>query len=478
MKRNLIPALAIAVFLAAGPSWAAGITSAAGFDTRVQTQVLLLNNQAAAMGDASMAQRLSAAFQVPTDVLLQERTTTGLAWSDIFLAHTIASNTRAGVSASQVLQMRSSGLTWNAISLNLGMPRTRLIHAAAIASRAMTQSSINGTGAEARFQRQTAFVNSAALSGGDQAVAQALSTQFGVSASALMQERTSFQAEWSDIFIAHTIQANTRTAVTTDQLLQMRASGMTWAQIGNAVQMSKTRLANALRIETREQANIQAAAGLGFQNRSFLNQQTQRNDQAMAQQLSTRFGISSSTLLQERTQFGLSWNDILLAHTLAQSSRTGVTAGQLLQLRASGMSWQQVSASAGITLNRRNLSVIRNANTETFVTIGSQTSVTGSTQTQTGTTSGSCGTAGTSGSARIKAGSHARVHGGMNDAAKLQASMKHAAKLQLKNAAKLQAGMKAARIQAGWKTTSKIRASQSVQLMKIAAATRASGRCK
>src|SRR5438046_1269733 len=132
MKRNLIPALALAVFVAAGPAWAAGITSAAGFDARVQTQVLLLNNEAAAVGDATMAQRLSTAFQVPTDVLLQERAASGLSWSDVFLAHTIASNTRVGITADQVLQMRASGMTWNAISQSVHIPRARLMNAAAI----------------------------------------------------------------------------------------------------------------------------------------------------------------------------------------------------------------------------------------------------------------------------------------------------------------------------------------------------------
>ena len=497
MKRNLIPALALAVFVAAGPAWAAGITSAAGFDARVQTQVLLLNNEAAAVGDATMAQRLSTAFQVPTDVLLQERAASGLSWSDVFLAHTIASNTRVGITADQVLQMRASGMTWNAISQSVRIPRARLMNAAAIAARVVSRNSLNGQGIEARFQRQTAFVNSAAMSGGDQAVAQSLSTQFGVSANTLLSERTTFQADWSDIFIAHTIQANSRLAVSTAQLLQMRASGMTWSQIGNAVQMSKTRLANALKIETRQQAGIQAAAGLGTPNQSFLSQATQMSDQATAQELSARLGISTSTLLQEKTQFGVSWNDILLAHTLAQSSRTSVTADQLLQMRATGMSWQQVSANAGVTLNRQTLSAIRNGNTETFVT----TSLTGSTQNQiqgtstqggtiggggsintgattnsgattslqSGTTSGSCGTTGTTVStggstnigATVKTTRAFRVHGGMNATARLQARMNNAARLQ-----------------ARMNSTASIRATQCMQLMKAASATRVHGHSK
>src|SRR5436853_2137697 len=118
MKLKWMHLVLFAILVTAGEAWSLGGFSTPVTETRIQEQVTFLDSETFRGGDQAVAQRLSVTFGVPADVLLQERATAGVEWSDVFLAHTILANTRTTLTVDDLLQMRTSGLTWIQVARN------------------------------------------------------------------------------------------------------------------------------------------------------------------------------------------------------------------------------------------------------------------------------------------------------------------------------------------------------------------------
>jgi hypothetical protein len=64
---------------------------------------------------------------------------------------------------------------------------------------------------------------------------------------------------------------------------------------------------------------------------------------AVAARLASEFGLTSEALLDEKGQHGLSWGELVIAHTLLANSNTGVTLLDLVSLRSDGLGWGAIA---------------------------------------------------------------------------------------------------------------------------------------
>jgi hypothetical protein len=70
---------------------------------------------------------------------------------------------------------------------------------------------------------------------------------------------------------------------------------------------------------------------------------TAKGDATVAGRIAAEFGMTSDALVAERAQFGRGWGELMIAHTLAANSKTGLTVADVLQLRTDGLGWGQIA---------------------------------------------------------------------------------------------------------------------------------------
>jgi hypothetical protein len=73
-------------------------------------------------------------------------------------------------------------------------------------------------------------------------------------------------------------------------------------------------------------------------------------DAKIAARLAAEFGMTAEALLAEKQSLGVSWGQLMIAHSLMANSATVVTAENLLQLREEGAGWGQIAAGLGLRL--------------------------------------------------------------------------------------------------------------------------------
>ena len=75
-----------------------------------------------------------------------------------------------------------------------------------------------------------------------------------------------------------------------------------------------------------------------------VNKQAEGKGQAaVAKRLAAEFSVSSEALLDEKGRHGLSWGEIVIAHTLLANSSEKVTLLDLATLRSDGLSWGAIA---------------------------------------------------------------------------------------------------------------------------------------
>jgi len=261
MKRSWIPWMAFAVIVVASPAWAVGGTQTTlkGIDARIQTQLDLIDQEAQKTTDQDIAQKLSTQFDVTTDVLLQEKTSANLTWGEIFLAYTVLSASKSTtLTIDQILSMRTQGMTWMQIARSLNIAPGKLLQALRTGSTTFgttTQNRRGGgsgstqtRGIDRRLEDLANQINDEAQRSGDQTIATRLSTEFNVTTDVLMQEKTSSNLTWGDLFLAYTVLSKTTsTTVTIDQILALRTQGLTWMQIARQLRIPPGSLLQAVR---------------------------------------------------------------------------------------------------------------------------------------------------------------------------------------------------------------------------------------
>jgi hypothetical protein len=132
--------------------------------------------------------------------------------------------------------------------------RKRIVERAAKVSSAALEKTERQLDAVARRVDQTA--NAA-----EQKVADRLAKEFGVTAEALAEQQSEVKASWGQLMIAHTIEANSTSGATAEQLLELHAQGMGWGSIAAGLGLTLGEVVSAANAEQRVATGAARADG-------------------------------------------------------------------------------------------------------------------------------------------------------------------------------------------------------------------------
>ena len=103
--------------------------------------------------------------------------------------------------------------------------------------------------AESQLEAASKQVEATTEKGGEANVAHRLGAEFGMSAEAIMDERTQLNASWGQLMIAHSIAANSKSGVTVEQLMEMNHDGMGWGKIAAGLGMKLGSVVSCVKAE-------------------------------------------------------------------------------------------------------------------------------------------------------------------------------------------------------------------------------------
>ena len=70
---------------------------------------------------------------------------------------------------------------------------------------------------------------------------------------------------------------------------------------------------------------------------------TEKGQTTMVARLAAEFGVSTESFLDQKAEHGLTWGELVVAHTLLANSGTKVTLADLVTLRRDGLSWGAIA---------------------------------------------------------------------------------------------------------------------------------------
>ncbi|MGE5178233.1 MAG: hypothetical protein ACM3PF_03975 [Bacteroidota bacterium] len=284
-----------------------------------------------------------------------------------------------------------------------------------------TTSSTTNTirGVETRLETTVSTVNSDATRVGGATFTDRLATDLGVTADVLTQERTQFNVGFGDLLVAYSIQSASKTSVTIDQIMQMRASGQSWTAIARSLQIAPGRLMRSVTMQASSLSSTSSTGGSGTGTtsrstsgsgsttrnatfsgsgrtgaitgvdrqidtriQSFDDATSRLGDPTMVEtRLAQDLGVTTDVLTQQETQYNATLGDLLVAYTIQSDARTSVTLDEIFTMRSSGETWTQIARAFRIPPG----TLLRGIRTETQ-TLSSATSGSGSTSGTTTTT--------------------------------------------------------------------------------------------
>src|SRR6185295_13585489 len=110
---------------------------------------------------------------------------------------------------------------------------------------------------------------------------------------------------------------------------------------------------------TRAEARLESSA-------KTVDQEGAKTAQGVANRLSSEFELSAEALAEERQLLGVSWGQLMIAHTLAANSTSQVTVEQLIQMKKDGMGWGLIAGGLDLTMG----DVVSAVNAEAGVALG------------------------------------------------------------------------------------------------------------
>ena len=115
--------------------------------------------------------------------------------------------------------------------------------------------------ADAQVAATAKQVDAQASGDGEAAVANRLAAEFGMTAQALSDEKNSLDVSWGQLMIAHTLDANTKSDVTVEQLVEMHKDGMGWGQIAAGLGLQLGSMVSGVNAEGRVADGLAKADG-------------------------------------------------------------------------------------------------------------------------------------------------------------------------------------------------------------------------
>jgi hypothetical protein len=118
-----------------------------------------------------------------------------------------------------------------------------------IRERAMKTPAKSRAAVDKRLSEISAQISGEANEKGDVLVAGRIAPEFGLTAEALAAEKTKLDAGLGELVIAHTLAANSKTAVTAEQLFTLHREGLGWGQIAYGLNLRLNEVATAVASE-------------------------------------------------------------------------------------------------------------------------------------------------------------------------------------------------------------------------------------
>ena len=131
----------------------------------------------------------------------------------------------------------------------------------AIAEKGAKVSAKTRAKAEAQLTTAASEVNGTAEKQGEAKVATRLASEFGGTGEAMIAERQNLDASWGDLMIAHTLSANSKTDITTSQLIEMKKDGTGWGQIAAGLGLELGSVVSGVNTEGRVASGLARADG-------------------------------------------------------------------------------------------------------------------------------------------------------------------------------------------------------------------------
>jgi len=121
----------------------------------------------------------------------------------------------------------------------------------AIRERAKNASSKGRATVDKQLKKISTDVDAEASAKGKAVAAGRVAAEFGMTGDQLVAEADQVNAGLGDVVIAHTLIANSKTAVTIDEVFKMRTEGMGWGQIAQGLDLRLGEVVSATRAEAR-----------------------------------------------------------------------------------------------------------------------------------------------------------------------------------------------------------------------------------
>jgi hypothetical protein len=118
--------------------------------------------------------------------------------------------------------------------------------------------------------------------------------------------------------------------------------------------------------KTDPKADQKVTSALESVNSDVEKNVTTDGDRKIAERLAGEFGSTPDALIAEKSDLKASWGQLMIAHSLIANDTNNLTAKQLFDLRAEGMSWGQIATGMGFQLG----DVVRAAKEEAKVAKG------------------------------------------------------------------------------------------------------------
>ncbi len=80
--------------------------------------------------------------------------------------------------------------------------------------------------------------------------------------------------------------------------------------------------------------------------------EARKHEIQVANRLSAEFDVTPQTLLDEKSQYGAWWGELVIAHTLAANTSPYVSAGRIFKLHDDGVGWSQIAFGLGLNLKQ------------------------------------------------------------------------------------------------------------------------------
>lgn len=107
-------------------------------EAKLEVSAAKVNEEAMKNGDAKIASQLASEFGMTAEALLQEKQQLGTTWGELMIAHTLDANSKADVTAQELMQLKMQDCGWGQIAAGLGLKLGEAVSAVRAESQVAT----------------------------------------------------------------------------------------------------------------------------------------------------------------------------------------------------------------------------------------------------------------------------------------------------------------------------------------------------